>query len=120
MSKYFKEIEFLRCTPSCHESDMDPAFLLTLDRVREKAGIPMILNSAYRSEDHERKMGRDGKSAHTKGKAADIRCTTGSARFAIIRAALACNVPRIGIGKNYIHLDTDETLPQGVIWHYYG
>lgn len=119
MSKYFKPSEFLRCTPACLENQMDATFLSTLDRVREMAGIPMVLTSAYRSAEHERKMGRDGKSAHTKGKAVDIRCTTGSARFAITRAALACGVPRIGIGKNYIHLDIDETLPQGVIWHYY-
>lgn len=119
MSKYFSPAEFKRCTPSCSIDDMQPAFLSVLDSVRGAAGIPLVLNSAYRSPAWEHKQGRSGTSSHCKGCAVDIRCNTSANRMRIVRAALACGITRIGIGKTYIHLDTDPAKAQGVIWHYY-
>lgn len=120
MSKYFHPSEFTRCTPSCKIEQMDQAFLALLDEVREAAGIPLVLNCGYRSKAWERSKGRSGNSAHTRGKAVDIRCNTSVNRYKIVAAALGCGVRRIGIGKTFIHLDNDESLPQGVIWDYYG
>ena len=117
--KYFSPAEFKACTPSCDISRMDAGFLALLDEVREAAGIPLVLNSAYRSRDWELAHERSGNSAHTRGKAVDIRCNTSQNRYRILAAAIECGVPRIGVGKTYIHLDNDPTLPQGVIWHYY-
>lgn len=91
----------------------------TLDAVREEAGIPLVLNCAYRSKEHDKSKGRSGNSAHTKGLAVDIRCNSSATRMKIIKAALTVGISRIGIGKNYIHLDTDSSLPKNVIWHYY-
>ena len=34
-------------------------------------------------------------------------------------AAIKVGINRIGIGKNFIHLDTDKKKSQDVIWHYY-
>ena len=119
MSKYFSESEFKKCVPSCSERDMDGAFLSLLDEVREKAGIPLILNCAYRSSSWDKSKGRSGNSAHTRGKAVDIRCNASVTRYKIVKAALDCGVRRIGIGRTFVHVDTDETKPQGVIWHYY-
>lgn len=119
MSMYFTASEFRRCTPSCDIGQMSPAFLVQLDRVREAAGIPLVLNCAYRSVAYERKKGRSGNSAHTRGLAVDIRCNTSANRYKIIRAALECGITRIGVGKTFVHLDSDTSLTQGVIWHYY-
>ena len=119
MSKYFKEIEFQRCTPACRESDMDPAFLELLDRVRERAGIAMILTSAYRSPAWEKAHRRSTNGDHPQREGVDVACHTSAQRYKIIAAALAEGVPRIGIGKNYVHLGGAKDLPQGVIWHYY-
>ena len=119
MSKYFHPSEFKRCTPSCCIDDMNAAFLDILDRVRERAGIPLVLNSAYRSKAYEHARGRSGNGAHTRGMAVDIRCNTSANRMKIVRAALECGIVRIGIGKTYVHLDCDTSLVQGVIWHYY-
>ena len=47
MSKYFKEIEY----------SMDVDFLAKLDEAREYAGIPFVINSAYRSPEHNAKIG---------------------------------------------------------------
>ena len=119
MAKYFHPSEFKACVPSCSISDMDAAFLEKLDRIRESAGIPLVLNSAYRSPAWEHKQGRSGNSAHTRGLAVDIRCRTTANRYKIVLAALACGVSRIGVAKTYIHLDVDRSLPQNVIWDYY-
>jgi hypothetical protein len=118
-SKYFSEEEFLHCSPSCRMEDMDADFLKKLDAVREEAGIPMILTSAYRSREHELKKGRSGNGAHTHRVGVDIRCLTSSNRYKIVNAALACGIHRIGIGKTFIHLDDDPSLPKDVIWDYY-
>ena len=119
MSKYFQESEFKRCTPSCRMEQMDPAFLALLDRVREAAGIPLVLNSAYRSPAYEKKKGRTGTSSHCEGKAVDIRCNASTNRYKILKAAMECGIRRIGVGKTYIHLDSSETHAQDVICHYY-
>ena len=119
MSRYFSESEFKKCVPSCSIEDMDGAFLSLLDEVRERAGIPLVLNCAYRSSSWDKSKGRSGNSAHTRGKAVDIRCNASVTRYKIVKAALDCGVRRIGIGRTFVHVDNDETKPQGVIWHYY-
>ena len=119
MVKYFSEGEFNRCVPSCSMSDMDKDFLMLLDKVREDCGIPLILNCAYRSVEWDKKKGRSGNSSHCRGKAVDIRCSDSSTAFKIVKAALENGICRIGIGNGYIHLDNDDSLPQGVIWNYY-
>lgn len=120
MSKYFQDAEFARCTPPCSITQMDGDFLDLMDKVRYMAGIPLVVNSAYRSRSYELSKGRDGNSAHTRGKALDIRCNTSRNRWKIVNAAIRCGIRRIGIGKTYVHLDDDASLPQCVIWDYYG
>ena len=118
-AKYFKEAEFKKCTPSCSLQDMQQSFMTTLDAVRAIAGIPLKLSCAYRSVAWDKAKGRSGNSAHTRGYAVDIVCNSSSTRSKIVTAALRCGVNRIGIGKNFVHLDTDPSLPKNVIWHYY-
>lgn len=94
-------------------------FLILLDEIREDAGIPLVLNCAYRSVEYDKSKGRSGNSAHTRGVAVDIRCNSSATRHKIICAAITNGITRIGIGKNFIHLDADDSLPQNVIWTYY-
>ena len=117
--RYFSDAEFRRCTPSCSLEQMDEGFLRLLDQVRETAGIPLVLNCGYRSKEWDLAKGRNGNSAHTRGKAVDIRCNASVTRWKIVRAAIDAGIRRIGIGENFVHLDNDDTLPQCVMWHYY-
>lgn len=117
--KYFTEKEFKRCTPPCSMSDMDADFLNLLDELREMADIPLIITCAYRSKDYDLAKGRSGNSAHTKGKAVDIKYGSSAEAFKIIQSAISLGINRIGIGSNFIHIDSDDSLPQGVIWTYY-
>lgn len=118
-AKYFKESEFRKCVPSCSLQDMNQGTMDKLDAAREIAGIPFVLNSAYRSKAWEAKQGRDGTSSHTKGMAVDIRCNTNANRMKIVRALIEAGFVRIGIGKTFVHVDDDAAKSQNVMWHYY-
>ena len=118
-AKYFKESEFRNCVPSCSLQDMSQELMYMLDEAREIAGIPFVLNSAYRSKEWEKSKKRTGNYANTRGMAVDIRCNADNNRYIIIQALLQVGFNRIGIGKTYIHADIDRTLTQRVVWHYY-
>ena len=118
-AKHFTEREFQKCTPSCSLQDMKQDFINRLDTARDIAGIPFVINCAYRSREYDLSKGRSGNSAHTRGRAVDIRCNSSATAFRIIDAALKVGFKRIGVGKTFIHLDDDMILPQNVIWNYY-
>lgn len=114
---YFTEDEFRRCTPACSMRDMHVHSLNRLDKLRDLAGMPIILNSAYRSVSYEKIRCRSGTSSHCKGRAFDIRCSTDRDRFTIVWAALRAGFTRVGIASTYIHVDDDPDKPSAV-WLY--
>lgn len=118
-ARYFKEAEFKKCTPSCSLQDMQQHTMDKLDKARECAGIPFVLNSAFRPVSWEKKHGRSGDGAHPHGCGVDIRCNSSANRMKIIKGLLDAGFTRIGIGETYIHADDDATKAQNVIWHYY-
>lgn len=118
-SVYFKEAEFKACTPSCSLQDMDARLVLMLDLARAKAGIPFVLNSAFRPVAWEKSHGRAGTSAHCTGRAVDIRCGSSATRYKVVTGLLAAGFTRIGIGRTFVHADCDGTKAQQVIWDYY-
>ena len=107
MSKYFKS----------NEKNMDVNFLAKLDQAREHAGIPFIINSAYRSPKHPLSI-KNRTSSHIKGLAVDISVTDSRHRFLILDALIAVGFTRIGIANNFIHVDLDIDKSQNVIWTY--
>lgn len=117
-SKYFKESEFNRCVPSCTLQDMNQVAMDKLDEARELAGIPFVINCAYRSKQWDLNKGRNGLSAHTSGYAVDIRCNTDKNRFKIIEALIKAGFKRIGIAKTFIHADCSPSHSQEVSWLY--
>lgn len=118
-SNYFKEAEFNKCDPPCSLQDMNQATMRKADAARRLAGIPFVLNCAYRSKQWDLSKGRTGNSAHTRGRALDFRCNDSKNRYKMVAALQAVGFTRIGIGKTFIHADDDPSLPQNVIWHYY-
>ena len=107
MSKYFSEIE----------NNMNKDFLFVLDEAREFAGIPFIINSAYRSPDHPLSI-KNPSSSHIKGLAVDIKATDSITRFKIVKALIEVGFTRIGIADTFIHVDLDFDKTQNVIWTY--
>lgn len=118
-SKYFSEKEFQNCSPSCSLQNMKQEAMDKFDKAREKAGIPLVINCAYRSPEWDKKKGRSGNSAHTEGAALDIKCNTSETRLKIVRALLEVGCCRIGIGNGFVHADFSKKLPQNVIFTYY-
>ena len=118
MKDYFHPNEFTRCNPPCKKSDMHPDTLARLNRMREIAGIPLVLNCAYRSPAHDKARGRSGTGAHTLGRAVDVRCYSADTRYKIITAALEAGFTRIGVSDTYVHLDDSPTHAQCVVWTY--
>ena len=119
--KYFNLSEFDSPDEVDSGYNMDSHFMRKLDEAREIAGIPFKVNSGYRSISHNKKVGGVSNSSHIKIPccAADIHANTSRDRFLIMSAAIKVGINRIGIGKNFIHLDTDKTKSQDVTWHYY-
>ena len=115
---YFSLEEFDSPDQKGSGANMNPDFLAMLEYAREKAEIPFVITSGYRTPEHNKKVGGVTNSAHTKGRAADVRYQTEKDADKIIRSALDAGFKRIGIGNRFIHLDNDFTLPTPAIWKY--
>jgi zinc D-Ala-D-Ala carboxypeptidase len=107
MSKFFKKIE----------KNMDVEFLDKLDEARAYAGIPFIINSAYRSPEHPESI-KNPTSSHIKGLAVDIRAMDSPTRFIILDALMVVGFRRIGVSETFIHVDNDMDKTQNLVWLY--
>ena len=116
IKNYFKRSE--EWCPCCHSGGLVPDFREKLNKAREIAGIPFILNSALRCEAHNAEVGGSETSSHMAGLAVDIKCADECTRCKMLSALLGEGFNRIGIGKTFIHVDDDLTKPTGVVWLY--
>ena len=107
MTKYFKEVEY----------KMDTDFLAKLDKAREFAKVPFVINSAYRSPEHVESI-KNPTSSHIKGLAVDIKATDSRTRYRVLNALIHVGFNRIGIADTFIHVDDDKDKSQQVIWTY--
>lgn len=123
--KHFVPRDFTcTCEGLCdHPTVISTALVAKLDRICDLIGKPVTITSATRCERHNRKVGAKSRSSHVPrdgvSHAADVRCTDAAFRFAFLAAALPM-FNRIGIGKDFIHVDDDPELPPNVVWLYGG
>lgn len=117
MTKSYFKLEEQVC-PCCKTGRFAPDFLDMLNQAREIAGIPFIINSGFRCESYNKKVGGTERSAHLVGCACDIKTEDNYTRKVVLDSLLKVGFNRIGIGKNFIHVDNDFTKPQNVIWLY--
>ena len=119
--KYFNLSEFDSPDVKGSGSNMDYEFLKLLDVVREKFGKPMKINSGYRTEEHNDKIGGVKNSSHTKipCKAVDVAISSSADRWKFIKICNEVGITRIGIGNTFIHIDTDNEKTGKLIWDYY-
>lgn len=96
---------------------MDATFLSMIDEARTTANIPFKINSGFRTEKHNKKVGGVKGSSHTRGFAADIKCVDSNSRFIILSALISVGFNRIGIYKTFIHCDIDNDKPRNMIWY---
>ena len=113
--KHFKEHEFAcKC---CGKSLMQQSTLDLLNKAREEAGVPFVINSGYRCRKHNEEEGGKSNSGHMEGFAADINCTDSVTRYKLMKV-LPKYFNRIGINKAFIHVDNSPALPQNVAFMY--
>jgi len=116
--KYFKISEFDSPDEVGSGKKMDKEFLIKLDYARGIAGIPFKINSGYRTQDHNMKVGGRFGSSHKKGLAVDIGYEGSGERYLIISALMQIGITRFGIAKGFIHCDVDKAKGPDVIWLY--
>lgn len=107
MSKYphFSEEEFRLATPSCEIDQMDPSFMEAVERIRERSGVPMRVNSAFRSPEYERSKGRSSNSYHCDGRALDVHCLNSVSRYKLVEACMHFGELSMVLHPTYIHFD---------------
>lgn len=118
--RFFKPKEFQCKCGKCGlgYGMMDEKLLRMLDELREKAGIPIVIGSAYRCKEHNDAISEAVEdSAHLKGKAVDIRCNDSATRFKILKAAFEVGFRRIEPRETWVHVDVDESKPQDVVFY---
>ena len=116
--RYFEYYEF--DSPDVQGSGqlMDKGFLEMLDEARGLANLPFVINSGFRTPEHNEKVDGKENSSHLRGYAADIICTDSRSRFIIIDALIQAGFTRIGVAKTFIHVDNDPEKDGNVIWTY--
>lgn len=115
MYKYFKLEEFsCRC---CEKNEILDKLVRKLDKAREISGVPYNITSGYRCRKHNESIGGSENSSHLYGLAADIYTNNHKNRLKILRGLIKAGFKRIGIAKNYIHVDIDKKK-SNCLWLY--
>ena len=90
-----------------------------LDKICDAIGLPIRVVSGTRCERYNNRVSGKSRSAHVPknevSHAAHVSCPDSGFRFAFLTAALPV-FNRIGIGKDFIHVDDDPELPPKVVW----
>lgn len=112
--KYFVYSE-LCCKCGCESLYLDEKSLKMLLKTRVILDKPIIINSAYRCEKHNKKIGSTSDN-HTGGYAFDIKCESNLYRLDLINSLLVAGFRRIIIYSNFIHADNNLKNKQGLFF----
>ena len=102
LSDNFTVSEFA-CQDGSDKVLIDTDLVAILQKIRDRFGKPIIINSAYRSAAHNRKVGGVSNSQHVKGTAADI-VVSGVAPVEVAKYAEYIMPNKGGIGEPLLHL----------------
>ncbi len=128
---YFK-LEELKCKCGKCEStglEMNIDLMHTLDIIRKELDFPLIINSAYRCEYWNEKVGGSKNSGHLTGEAIDIRICRSEAFIFLKKVFEFGSITGIGINQKdqhtsrFIHLDVKHNsaaskTSRPTIWSY--
>ena len=116
--RYFTYDEFDSPDAPGSGHEMHQEFLYMLDDARDIAQVPFVINSGFRTEEHNRAVGGTSDSSHLVGWAADIRATTSNRRWLVIEALIQVGFTRIGVADTFVHVDCDPAKANNVMWLY--
>ena len=97
----------------CSKTTLDSKLVQYLQDIREHFGAPITVNSGYRCQTHNKKIGSSSGSYHTKGMAADIS-VKGVAPSEVAKYAESIGILGIGLYETskdgyFVHIDTRTT-----------
>jgi len=114
---FFRAFEF-RCRCGCGGgfADMDSPFLERLTIARWHAGVPFVLNSAFRCPawNAHPDVGGEPDSYHLRGRAVDIRIFSDAHRSDVILGLIRAGFTGLGIYATFVHADDRG---ESKIWH---
>lgn len=120
------EVRHFRPSEFKNPEEMGYEFILWLDKVRERAAVPMTITSSYRSPEYNRLVGGAADSAHTDKpcEAVDIGMRPrpsdpnwNYSRFRIIFSAYELGCRRFGTYSNgSLHIDRSYSRPDERMW----
>ena len=116
LTEHFSKEEF-DCQCGCGNGDIviSENLVFELECVRVHYGKPMRINSGIRCLSHNRKIGSRDTSSHIKGLAVDISCNDMGTRLELVKRLLRDGeFKRMGIHKDFIHVDVDYDKPKGI------
>ena len=106
---------------------IETTFLDKVEHLRAVVGRPLIINSGYRTPEHNAAVSATGENGpHTTGRAVDIR-VYGAHALDVIRAAFAVGFTGIGLSQKgsvssrFVHLDDlteGDGYPRPNLWTY--
>lgn len=114
--RHFKEDEFA-CRCGCGYNAINAQLVAALDLARKDAGIGFSISSGCRCKEHNKRVGGVADSAHVHGFAVDIQVNNSAHRLRVVKA-LVRYFDRIGIDKNFIHVDIDPSKHGPAMWVY--
>lgn len=98
--------------------NMDLEFLYKLNAVGGVLGKRLIVTSGYRTKVHNVKVKGSNNSSHLRGLGADVVCLSGRDKWHFITACMSVGLTRFGVGKSFVHVDCDKSLPSKVFFCY--
>lgn len=107
----------LRCKGTGLDIPLNDNTMDALDKLQKMRDIvdkPFVINSAYRSPEHNKRVGGAKKSMHVQGRAFDIRIA-GHDPKVLYRAAKKAGFKGIGFHTSFLHVD-NRTAPAE--WEY--
>lgn len=115
VTKNFDTTEFAcKCGKCSNNIHID--LIYKLQNVRDLVGFPLPINSGYRCEEHNKKVGGDENSTHVLGLAADIRWEhmTAEQKQNLLNRALML-FKGIGLHEKFLHVDLRS---RHALWFY--
>ena len=89
----------------CSTTEIDPKLVEYLQKIRDYFGKAVTRNSAYRCDEHNKKVGGANQSKHKYGQAADIK-VSGVKPLKVAQYAEFIGIKGIGQYSNFVHIDT--------------
>lgn len=105
----FKVLEF-RCKDGADQILLDTQLVCVLQRIRDFYGDCVWINSAFRTQSHNERVGGSPNSQHLYGKAADIhvRSQTLADNTQLAMVAELAGASGIGLYGDFVHVDVRQ------------